>query len=44
MAHAQAAYYVPHRTVLPIIGTIGLTLIAVGASGYLQGLGWGGRL
>lgn len=40
MAHATPAYYVPHRSYWPIVGSVGLALIAIGASIYLQGAGW----
>jgi cytochrome c oxidase subunit 3 len=40
MAHAQGAYYVPHGSYWPIVGSIGLTTTVVGASGYLNG-SWG---
>ncbi len=41
MAQAHAAYYVPESTRWPAVGTVGLFLLAVGASIYLQGAGWG---
>ena len=44
MVQGQAAYYVPERTRWPLVGSVGLALLAVGASAYLQGAAWGGYL
>jgi cytochrome c oxidase subunit 3 len=41
MSEASGGYYVPHGSHWPIIGSVGLTTMLVGASGYLQGTGWG---
>ena len=41
MAQASSGYYVPHGSHWPIVGSVGITVLLVGAAGYLQGLGWG---
>ncbi|TDJ48434.1 MAG: cytochrome c oxidase subunit 3 [Gammaproteobacteria bacterium] len=41
MAHSPARYYVPHGTKWPIIGTIGLFTLFLGASNWLNGGGSG---
>lgn len=37
MSHAQGSYYVPHGTRWPIIGSIGLTTLVVGAANWMNG-------
>lgn len=45
MAHAADAYYVPHGSRWPIVGSIGLTLLLVGSAKLLNGAtGLGGAL
>jgi len=44
MAEAHAEYYVPDEARWPIVGTIALSMMAVGASVYFQGTSWGGYL
>lgn len=45
MAHAADAYYVPHGSRWPIVGSIGLTLLMVGFAKLLNGAtGFGGVL
>ena len=39
MSHSKDAYYVPHGTKWPIIGSIGMLLLMVGASNWLNGNG-----
>jgi len=34
-------YYVPHQTYWPLVGTIGLFLMAVGGASLMNDLGWG---
>ncbi len=41
MAEASSGYYVPHGSHWPIVGSVGITTLLVGAAGYLQGFGWG---
>jgi len=40
MAQTHGAYYVPHGSYWPIVGSIGLTTAVVGAAGYMNG-SWG---
>ena len=40
MTQAHGGYYVPHGSHWPIVGSIGLTSLFVGAALYLQGAGW----
>jgi cytochrome c oxidase subunit 3 len=37
MAHAQGAYYIPHGSHWPIVGSIGLTTLVVGFASLLNG-------
>ncbi|GAB4198003.1 MAG: cytochrome c oxidase subunit 3 [Wenzhouxiangellaceae bacterium] len=37
MSHATGSYYVPHGTRWPIIGSIGLTSLVVGAANWMNG-------
>jgi len=37
MSHTKDAYYIPHGTKWPIIGSIGMLLLMVGASNWLNG-------
>ena len=39
MAQAEDRYYVPHGTHWPIIGSIGLTTLVIGAANLLNGSG-----
>ena len=39
MAHAQGDYFVPHGTRWPIVGSIGLTILAVAAGNFINGHG-----
>lgn len=39
MSHSKDAYYVPHGTKWPIVGSIGMLLLMVGASNWLNGNG-----
>ena len=41
MATASSAYYIPHGTKWPILGSIGLTLLVGGFAAYLNGSGAG---
>jgi len=44
MAQAQGGYYVPHGSYWPIVGSVGITSLLVGAGLYLEGVGWGSYL
>ncbi len=37
MAHVEGSYYVPHSAKWPIVGSIGLTTLAISAANYLNG-------
>jgi len=39
MSHSKDIYYIPHGTKWPIVGSIGLLLLMVGASNWLNGNG-----
>ena len=41
MATAESAYYIPHDTKWPIVGSIGLTLLVSGFAAWLNGSGAG---
>ncbi len=41
MAQASGGYYVPHGSHWPIVGSVGITSLLVGAAGYLQASAWG---
>ncbi len=44
MVHSQNAYYVPHGSHWPIVGSIGLTTLLVGFAIMLNGAGFGSTL
>lgn len=41
MAQAQDGYYVPHGSYWPIVGSVGITSLVVGAALYLEAVTWG---
>ena len=38
MSHANGSYYVPHGTRWPIIGSVGLFTLVVGAANWMNGM------